>query len=60
MPNRSEEQFTTFIRTGANATGRVIDTSSMPWQTYNLAFSDADLSDMYSYLRGLPAAETAK
>jgi mono/diheme cytochrome c family protein len=60
MPNHSEEQFMTFIRTGANATGRVIDTASMPWQTYNLAFSDADLSDMYSYLHGLPPAETAK
>jgi mono/diheme cytochrome c family protein len=60
MPNHSEEQFMTFIRTGTNATGRVIDTASMPWQTYNLAFSDADLRDMYSYLRGLPAAETAK
>jgi hypothetical protein len=50
----------TFIRTGTNATGRVIDTASMPWQTYNLAFSDADLRDMYSYLGGLPVAETAQ
>jgi cytochrome c553 len=60
VPNHSEEQFVTFLRTGANPTGRVIDTSSMPWQTYNMAFSDADLRDMYSYLHGLPAAETAR
>ena len=56
----NEAQFLTFMRTGVNNTGRPVDTARMPWQSFRQVFSDADLRDLFSYLRALPAAEDFK
>jgi mono/diheme cytochrome c family protein len=60
MPGWSEAQFITFLHTGVNTTGRTIEQLSMPWQSYNKVFSDAELRDIYNYLRRLPVVEIAK
>lgn len=60
MPNWSEEQFMTFLRSGVNNYGRSVDPKQMPWTSYSRAFSDADMRDMYSYLSELPVVVTAK
>lgn len=53
MQNWSEEQFVTFLSTGVNNFGRPVDPKQMPWLSYNRAFSESDMRDVYSYLRGL-------
>jgi mono/diheme cytochrome c family protein len=60
MPNWSEEQFMTFLRSGVNNYGRQVDAKQMPWNAYSRAFSDADKRDMYSYLSELPVVVSAK
>ncbi len=60
MPNWSEEQFMTFLRTGVNNYGRSVDPKQMPWTSYSRAFSDADMRDMYTYLSELPVVVTTK
>ncbi len=59
MPNWSEEQFMTFLRSGVNNYGRQVDSKQMPWTSYSRAFSDADLRDMYRYLSKLPVVNTS-
>jgi mono/diheme cytochrome c family protein len=60
MPNWSEEQFMTFLSSGINNYGRQVDSKQMPWTSYSRAFSNADMRDMYNYLRELPMLVTAK
>lgn len=60
MPNWSEEQFMTFLRSGVNNYGRQVDAKQMPWTSYSRAFSDADLRDMYTYLSELPVVVSAQ
>jgi len=55
MTNWSEEQLVTFLRTGVNNYGRSVDPKQMPWLSYSRALSDADVRDIYQYLRGLEA-----
>lgn len=61
VPNWAEDDLFTFFRQQVDPeTGRAISPDDMPVHSYNIMFSDEDLSDLYKYLHGLQPVTTAK
>lgn len=54
VPNWTEEQFIALFREGLDPSGRKISQDAMPWKSYSLSLSDAELKDLFSFLHGLP------
>ena len=52
LPNWTDAQFITTIRTGVNPTGHQLS-DTMPWKDYNAMFVDDELKAMHAYLHGL-------
>lgn len=50
----NEAQFLALMQTGVNNTGREVESASMPWKTFRQVFSEADMRDIYNYLKSLP------
>jgi len=58
VPNWSEEQFMSFIRTGADPVdGREIDPGMMPWKEISAFATDDDLKAIYAYVHNLTPTE---
>lgn len=56
VPQWTEQQFLTFFRTGQLPSGGTVG-ALMPWQEVNVALSDDELRDLYTYLHGLSPVE---
>ena len=48
------QQFIKTMRTGVTRRGKELDNAVMPWQDFNAAFSDEELTAIYNYLASLP------
>lgn len=53
LPQWSEEQFVSTIRTGVDPSGHELNPELMPWKAYGQVLLDDELKDMYTYLHGL-------
>jgi mono/diheme cytochrome c family protein len=58
VPYWSEADFLNLFRRGLDPSGREIPPKSMPWKSYGAAFTDSELSDIYTYIHSLPAGVT--
>jgi mono/diheme cytochrome c family protein len=56
--NWTAEQFVNTFRTGTTPEGHKMDPKYMPWKSMR-SFNDTELEAIYTYLRSLPAAESA-
>ena len=52
VPNWSASDFVKTIRTGIDPTSHQL-INAMPWQQFSVAYTDAELGDIYQYLHGL-------
>jgi mono/diheme cytochrome c family protein len=58
VPQWSQADFINLFRKGLDPSGRLIG-DQMPWKSYNAAFTDSELADVYSFLHALtPVAAT--
>lgn len=59
VPQWSEEEFVTAIRTGALPGGQVLDPNKMPYKEFSEVLTDTDLQALYQYLHALPPQQAA-
>jgi mono/diheme cytochrome c family protein len=53
VPTWQEADFIKFFRSGVDPAGRAVDSENMPWKDIGAAYTDPELSAMYTYLRSL-------
>lgn len=57
IPQWSQDEFITAIRTGVVPGGKTLDPAKMPWKDFSDFATDTDLQALYQYLHGLPPTQ---
>ena len=59
VPQWSEQDFVTAIRTGVLPGGKSLDPDKMPYKEFSEIMTDTDLQALYQYIHGLPPTQAA-